>query len=74
MKQQRDVHTVQSSVLTNFKKIILILGIGVLHLLFTIPVAIPLVLSIYIVIGCFYMASILFLLSPIILRLCNETI
>lgn len=66
MNQQKDVKSVQFNVLTNYKRIFLILGIIALHLLFTIPVAIPLVLSIYIAIGCFYIASFLLLLSPII--------
>lgn len=67
MNQQKDVKSVQSNKLTKFKRIFLIFGIGALHLLFTIPAAIPLVLSIYIAIGCFYIASFLLALSPIIL-------
>lgn len=67
MNQKKDLKSLQSPLLTNFKRIFLILGIVALHLLFTIPVAIPLTLSIYIVIGCFYIASFLMLLSPIIL-------
>ena len=67
MNQQKDVKSVQSNVLTNSKRIFLILVIGAFHLLFTIPVAIPLALSIYIAIGCFYIASFSLLLSPIIL-------
>lgn len=67
MDQQNNTKFNISKMSINSKNIFILLGIVALNILLIIPVGIPLIVSSYVIIGCFYIASVLLLLSPVIL-------
>lgn len=50
-----------------FSKLLTLLGLTFINILFTIPVAIPLTLSLYAIFDCLYIVCALLILSPVLL-------